>query len=962
MDVVLCHQTVDFDALGAAVGLARLQPGRRIVLTGGMHPAVQSFLALHRDEYPFLERRSVIPDQLQRVIVVDTQCRDRLGKAAEFLDLPHLDAVEVYDHHIDATSDIPATVRHIEPVGSCTTLVVEALQKQAGISVSVAEATVMALGIHVDTGSLTHGSTTARDGAALAWLLDRGANLALIRAYVKPNLSPDLQGLLIEALERAVVERAGNYAIATVLLKTEGYIAGLSSLVGRLMETLNCKALFLAAVYQNKQRQTSPQETQETQETQKTHSQRVGIIGRSRIRGTNLTPLFQQLGGGGHAQAAAVTLHHSDPQQVLETLVTQLTEQIPPPLTAQTVMSSPVRTILPQTTIAEAQRVLLRYGHSGISVVDPAGQLVGIISRRDLDLALHHGLSHVKGYMSTGLHTIAPDTPLAEIERLMVTYDVGRLPVLDRDQALVGIVTRTDMLRQFHRDRSPSPDPMAPIVDPQRPGLADNTDNNGLAIGSPDYDFCVLLSRFASPLRRFLVAATQLASDRGWQLYLVGGAVRDLLLSDDDGPLMLSDVDLVVDGCHGAGDRGEVAAVDLATAIQAKYPNARLQVHGQFQTAALLWHKDEIFGSLWVDVATARTEFYPYPAANPEVEASSIRQDLYRRDFTINALAARLSQPHSGELLDYFGGLQDLQRRQVRVLHANSFIEDPTRIYRAVRFAVRLGFALEPQTEGYIRYAMAQLPQTAPEISQNTQQTRRQPALETRLKSELKYILQTSYWRGALMLLDDLGALACLHPQLTLTKTLWVQLNQVARLWERLGRSPDSHPKLPKGIELWEILLELLIAATPDCDRPTIAQRLQLTDNARQRLSTLASQESTLHIKLKSCDRPSQIDDVLGNTDGVLLTIIGVRSPRPIRRKIWLYLRDLAPTAALLNGSDLKQLGYRPGPTFRPILTHLRQATLDGAIQNREQAIALLASYYPLDKTSLTPNQAVKNP
>ncbi len=928
MEIVLCHQTVDFDALGAAVGLARLQPGRRIVLTGGMHPAVRSFLALHRDEYPLLERRAVVADQLRRVIVVDTQDRDRLGKAAELLDLPQLDAVEVYDHHVEASGDIPATVRHVEPVGSCTTLAVEALQTAKLAVLSVADATVMALGIHVDTGSLTFAGATARDGSALAWLMTQGANLALVRAYANPSLSPVLQELLVQALEQVTVEHVGNRAIAFVTLTTDGYVSGLSSVASRLMDTLGCQALFLGAAY--RQRSKSGKE-----------SERVAIIGRSRIRGTNLSPLFEHIGGGGHAQAASATVHSGDPHPLLHGLVGQLKEQIPPTLTAKTVMSSPVRTILPEMSIAEAQRILLRYGHSGISVVDATGQLVGIVSRRDLDLAFHHGLSHapVKGYMSTRLHTITADTPLAEIERLMVTYDIGRLPVLGDNGGLLGIVPRTDMLRQFHCDRTAPRDgapPTPPLADPFS------------AIGSSDHDFCILLSRFAPPLRKFLVAATQLASDRGWQIYLVGGAVRDLLLSDTDHPLMLSDVDLVVDGCHGSGDRGQAAAVDLAKAIQTKYPNARLQIHGQFQTAALLWHKDETFGSLWVDIATARTEFYPYPAANPEVEASSIRQDLYRRDFTINALAARLNQPHSGELLDFFGGLQDLQRRQIRVLHANSFIEDPTRIYRAVRFAVRLGFTLEPQTEGHIRHAMAQLPQTAPEITHNSQPTRRQPALETRLKAELKYILQTSYWRGALTLLDNLGALACIHPQLTLTASLWRQLNQVARLWERLERSPAAASYLPKGIDLWELLLELIIAAVPEADRLITAQRLQLTDNATNRLATLEDHEKRIQNALQTCDRPSEIVCALSTEDTVLLAIIAVRLPRPIRRKIWRYLSHLAPTPTLLNGSDLKQLGYHPGPQFRPMLAHLRQATLDGEIHTRDQGLALLKSQYPI--------------
>lgn len=145
-----------------------------------------------------------------------------------------------------------------------------------------------------------------------------------------------------------------------------------------------------------------------------------------------------------------------------------------------------------------------------------------------------------------------------------------------------------------------------------------------------------------------IIVSSSSTSDRqGWNLYLVGGGVRDVLLAKDDEPLLLQDIDLVVDGFHRAAD--DRAGVELAETIQETYPQARLSVHGEFQTAALLWHQDPILGNLWIDIATARTEFYPYPAANPEVEASSIRQDLYRRDFTINALAVRLTPPRKGE-------------------------------------------------------------------------------------------------------------------------------------------------------------------------------------------------------------------------------------------------------------------------------------------------------------------------
>ena len=761
MDLVLCHTTADFDSLGAAVGLCVLRPGSRIVLTGGCHPTVRDFLALHRDEYPLIERRSVNPQQIRSISIVDASQRDRLGKAAEWLDLPHLSEIAVFDHHLQADLDIPATVTQIEAVGATTTLIVEKLQAHSDreFRLQPSEATVMALGIHVDTGSLTFDGATARDAMALAWLMQQGASLRVIAEYVEPALSPQLQDLLKEALDNLRSEILHGYTVASVLLSTEAFVPGLSALASRLLDLTETDALLLGNVYKFNENDNNRNIAESA------ISNRLTIIGRSRIDNTNLSELFKPLGGGGHASAASLATRDVDPELTLNQLADALKAQIPHPPTARELMSSPVRSIRPETSVGEAHRILLRYGHSGLSVVDTGDgweprklRLAGIISRRDIDIALHHGFSHapVKGYMTPQLKTIAPDTLLPEIEALMVTYDIGRLPVLENGQ-LVGIVTRTDVLRELHQQKGRDRGSNAQLSHRHQPESVEQ----------------LLRSGISAELWQLLSIAANIAQKRGWQLYIVGGAVRDLLLAADD-KLALTDIDLVVDGNCGSDDSG--AGVELAASLQKLYPDSRLDVHGQFQTAALLWNKDSDFGSLWVDIATARTEFYAYPAANPEVEASSIRQDLYRRDFTINALAVRLGVPRSGELLDFFGGLQDLEARQIRVLHANSFIEDPTRIYRAVRFAVRLGFKIESQTEGYIRHAVES------GIYYRIQgENGRAPALETRLKSELKYILQAPYWKVALQMLGDLQALRCIHPTLELDRELWRQLRLLDR-------------------------------------------------------------------------------------------------------------------------------------------------------------------------------------
>ncbi len=901
MNLILCHTTADFDTLGAAVGLTRLLEGSKIVLPGGTHPTVKDFLALHRDEYPLIERRAVIIDDIRCLAVVDTQQRDRLGKAAQWFDLPHVREIIVYDHHLEQTLDIPATESHILPVGAVTTLVVQELQKQE-ISLTSTEATVMALGIHVDTGSLTYDHTTPEDALALAWLMQQGASISAIAEYVEPGLSPHLQQLLKIALEDIEREEVRGYQVGWVILETDDFVGGLSRLASELVELMEIDAVLLAHEYETK------------------NNNRLSIIGRSQIPQTNLNHIFLPFGGGGHAKAASVSLKDVNSQEVLVRVVEELKNSIPYPPTALDLMSSPVRTILPDTTIEEAHRILLRYGHSGLSVVDASRNLVGIISRRDLDIALHHGFAHapVKGYMSKNLKTITPDATLPEIESLMVTYDIGRLPVLE-DGKLIGIVTRTDVLRELHQGKEEKKKQKK-----QREETADNPVTPTLG---------ELRSRLAPVLWEFLTKVSLEAKKRGWHLYLVGGAVRDLLLANGDEPLLIPDIDMVVDGFHNAADVG--AGVELANSIQNIYPGARLDVHGAFQTAALLWHNDEKLGSLWVDIATARTEFYPYPAANPEVEASSIRQDLYRRDFTINALALRLTPPQPGKLLDFFGGLLDLQAKQIRVLHPNSFIEDPTRIYRAVRFAVRLGFHLEERTEEYIRYAIE-----SGVYDRTAQKNSKTPALQTRLKSELKYILQASYWKPALEMLGELEALVCIHPTLKLNEDLLRQLHLMERCLQKFDSQQERFTH-------WQMRMDAIIAHLAPEYRGKVAKNLQFPDDSIKRLENLDQAKNNVRENLDICEKPSEVVKLLRKYDLPMLMFIALQSSRTIRKKIWHYLTVLSNVEAPLNGKDLKEMGYKPGPKYKQILDDLLAATLDEKICDRDSGEEFLKRKYP---------------
>ncbi len=621
----------------------------------------------------------------------------------------------------------------------------------------------------------------------------------------------------------------------------------------------------------------------------------------------------------------------------MKQLEDKVRSQAPSPITAKSIMSSPVRTVLPTSSVKETLEILLRYGHTGLCVVDEQGGVVGIVSRRDIDVALRHGLgcTPVTGCMNRQVKSIALDTPIAQIQNLMMTYDIGRLPVLNAD-SLVGIVTRTDLLRALHRSNQ-NPYPIALSHPPAAKTL-----------------YQQLKSRIEE-VWPALMLIVDIADKKGWALYLVGGAVRDLLLSLLPEPHKqfhsLTDIDLVVDSA------GEGAGVALAEAVQARYPQVEIQIHGQFQTAALTWPSKG--GSvtdntntgntepLLLDIATARTEFYPYPAANPEVEASTIRQDLYRRDFTINAMAIRLNSQHEGgtepgQLLDFLGGWLDLQQRSVRVIHSNSFIEDPTRIFRGVRFAVRLGFSFDEQTQQFIRYAVG-----SGIYEQVKARHDKTPALQTRLSAELKYMLSTDQWEASLNEVSRLGALRCLHSSLEITPALWRQLRRMSRWLNKFDVKylGDVPPK-------WLMLLELLIAQLTPPLRDRLATDLDLPAQSQRRLKHLHLWEADLITKMPQATKPSEIYSLLKKYERSDLLLVGDRHPYTLGPQIWQYIVQLANSPPLINGATLKKLGYKPGPQFKDILAAVHRLTLDLELTTSQAAEDYVLTHYPQHQVS----------
>eukprot|EP00177_Eucheuma_denticulatum_P000628 GFKZ01001125.1.p1 GENE.GFKZ01001125.1~~GFKZ01001125.1.p1 ORF type:complete len:518 (-),score=66.12 GFKZ01001125.1:951-2504(-) len=441
-EIVLCHATADFDSLAAAVGLARLRsPNCSVVIPAGTHTAVRRYLSLHKQLFPLLDAKLVEKDRLRWVGVADTSYVKRLGLGREWLQGAD---VLVLDHHVCSGREgvigaehVGGTLEYIvDRVGAASTMVVEMMRERA-VEPSRAEATLLALGIHTDTGSLSYESTTPRDAGALAWLLERGACQRSIARFARNYLTMEQQRLLAQALDGMEVVSHGGVSVARVVVETREFVKGMAAVAQAAVELADIDVVLLASVCAGR-----------------SGVKQVSLIGRARgrVEGVDLNRLFGPYGGGGHAKAASASLKMVDGGEVeglMESLVGRLYEGMPPPVLARDFMSEDVRCIGEWDKMHVAKGVLFDSGHTGLAVIREDGSLVGVVSRQDVAIAEKKGLltTPVKGWVAREAITVGMDTPLHEVEALLVGNNIGRLPVVSEGK-VVGIITRSDVLLQ----------------------------------------------------------------------------------------------------------------------------------------------------------------------------------------------------------------------------------------------------------------------------------------------------------------------------------------------------------------------------------------------------------------------------------------------------------------------------------------------------------------------------------
>jgi tRNA nucleotidyltransferase (CCA-adding enzyme) len=865
MKIILTHEQADFDAVASMLAARILNPEALPILPRRLNRNVRAYLTLYGDGLPFIEFGDIKPSPLADVILVDTQSLISVKGFSEETN------VHVVDHHpISDSIDSKWTI-HIEETGAATTLLVEDIQ-ELGLELDLVSATMLLLGIYEDTGSLTYGTTTARDARACAWLLENGGNLEVAVEFLNHPLSNQQRELYDRLTDAIQIHSIHGYTIVVAAETAKGFSDEISTIAHKLRDLYDPTGLFVLVNL----------------------NEHIQLVARSTSDVLNVATITAHFGGGGHSRASAALIRGRSLESVISELLDLLPEIVQPEMTVEEIMSRGPQILDPGVSIQTASQQMQRFGHEGYPVVDD-GRIVGLLTRRAVDRAMSHGMKNrpISSIMDAGTLSVFPSDSVKQLQQVMIESSWGQVPVVDpQKNEIVGIVTRTDLLKNLTQENGV----------PERGGI-----DHKLESALPD------------PVLRLLRIVANESELQKSALYIVGGFVRDLILG-----IPGADFDLVVEG----------DAISLGEGLVEKY-GGRISSHRRFGTAK--WNLELSHSGLQtalgleditsdsipnvLDLVSARTEFYTYPTALPSVQKSSIKLDLHRRDFSINTLAIRLDGHHYGELQDHWGGGRDLRDSFIRVLHSLSFVDDPTRMLRAVRLEQRLGFTIEPRTLELLHEALPLLDRVSGE----------------RIRSELEQVFHEREYREVMARLKELGLLESIHTSLTWNAWMAERISAVHTFLPPENWRVQSSPSSILMIYTLMMLQADLELARGFCNRlhfPAVMRKVILEANKlAQRLP-----------KLCESGAPSEFVEAFGEVseEAIFAIWLGMHEDERCRIALSNYMSEWRYVSPKSTGDTLRELGLPPGPAYRVILSKLRGAWLDGEISDPEQEERLL--------------------
>ncbi len=854
--IAVTHKNPDFDAVASAYAAYRLYGLDAVITSSSYEPPVREYIDSLEFEFPIINMKEKEIETLEKpelLVITDCKLKDRLGALAYLVDTAEKKII--FDHHPTHGQDIEADEMNVREIGATTTILVEKLIEQ-DIFLNPDEATFLMTGIYEDTGMMTFEGTTVADMQAAAWLLSKGANLQTVSDFVKRDLSREHVFILNELLTNMNTINIGPVKIGVSNASNDKYIEDISDLAHKIMDIETLDALFILV----------------------RTGDRIILVGRSRTDHVDASEIAAAFGGGGHYTAASAVIKDETLHECVGKLELILQDVVKPVKTAKDIMNSPVKTVRQTATFSEAIDIFMKNNLNMMPVVKDDIP-VGLVSRRDILHGLKHGLNDepVSSIMQVEFESIHPDTPYYMVEEVMLSRSCKMVIVTDNGR-LAGVITRTDLLRLIHEEISKMP-----------------RYSDGRLIKSDSKKYKNIASQIDSILPARVVTTLKeigaMADELGYRCYMVGGVVRDILLRKSN-----EDIDIVVEG----------SAPDFARKF-ADRSGARAAIHAKFKTAVVIFPD-----GFRVDFATSRTEYYTFPASAPTVEDASIKNDLFRRDFSINAMAVKLNRKEYGTLLDFFGGQRDINDKKIRVLHSLSFVDDPSRALRAVRFAVRFDFMIGPHTDRLFRHA----------VSLNLFDR----VVGQRMFQELKYIMSENNYRKALKMMRKYDLMKFFHKSLIVDEVK-------EQLFENLEYIMDWYIfQFQEEIEEYMPRMAVLFH---DLDKDAVAEvmgRFQLDDKKAEELTECFRlvKDITAGLKRRPEIKPSGFTTNFDKLSVPCALAVSALIGEDFEERVKEYFITYRNVKPLINGDDMKKAGIEPRIIYSKILKAVKDAAIDG--------------------------------
>jgi len=855
MKVITTHIYADLDALSSMVMAKKLYPDAVMVFPGNISTNVKKFITLYQDFLNIEKVKDIDFDQIEELIVVDTSKRNRIGR---FGDVVHkIGRVKVYDHHPEAPEDIEAPIVRKE-YGSNTSHMVEILKEVYGSDLTFEKYELNAglMGIYEDTGNFTYSNTRPIDLETAGYLLGLGGDVRIVHEYITKGIREDQKDVFLKLIEEGEVLEFSGERIFLTKHYSEEFVGGIDELINKIKELEECSACFVICG----------------------NDEKSSIIARSSSMGVRLDEILEEFQGGGHWNASSVIAKNTPFGELYEDVKELILKNIKIGKLARDIMSTPVKTIEMDTRLKDAYKLMKQFGYTGLPIVDE-GRLCGIISRRDVDRAIGHGFANapVRVYMATGIVWASEEDSLEDIKRKLVENEIGRVPIL-KDGNLRGIVTRADVLRHLFAQRRKADSGLREKARILREGIIDG---------------------IGSDLNRILECIRKTAAREGVKAYLVGGIVRDIILGIEN-----EDIDIVVEG------NGIAFAKSLCETLGGK----KVVTHEKFKTAVVV--VDE---NLKIDVATSRVEYYEYPSSLPTVEYGSLREDMFRRDFTINSLALEVDNNRFGDLVDYFNGYRDIREKKIRILHNLSFIEDPTRIIRAFRFASRYEFDIAEETERLLQDS----------IENGFLKRVSWP----RVKTELKIILGDRKPQRALEYLEKYGILKTIHHKIKYSNRMKKQIEKTADLEKFINTL---------GLKKWMVNFLIVLEDLETDELDLVFSKFGFSGNFKKKYHLGSIKRKKLLEDLSIARKNSRIYDILKEVTNEIVVLLYLEGNQELKRNIEKYVYRLRGAECQVGGKDLIEIGFTPGDHFKDILAEIFYFQLDNPECDREELLKIL--------------------